>query len=50
VLHLIEPHGPACHTEHHNCFYNAIQNHPITVISVAQSSACRLSGCATGNA
>jgi phosphoribosyl-AMP cyclohydrolase len=35
ILVLVEQHGPACHTGRSSCFYNAIRNERVTVISVA---------------
>ncbi|WP_420235497.1 phosphoribosyl-AMP cyclohydrolase [Pseudomonas sp. ABY48] len=35
ILLLVEQQGPACHTGRPNCFYNAIRNERVTVISVA---------------
>ena len=34
VLLLVEQHGPACHTGRSNCFYNAIRNERVCVISM----------------
>lgn len=34
ILLRVEQQGPACHTGRPNCFYNAIQNDRVTVISV----------------
>ena len=34
VLLLVEQQGPACHTGRPSCFYNAIRNERVTVISV----------------
>jgi phosphoribosyl-AMP cyclohydrolase len=34
VLLLVEQHGPACHTGRPNCFYNAIRDQRVCVISV----------------
>jgi phosphoribosyl-AMP cyclohydrolase len=36
ILLLVEQQGPACHTGRLNCFYNAICNERVTVISVPQ--------------
>lgn len=36
ILLRVEQQGPACHTGRPNCFYNAIQNDRVTVISVPQ--------------
>ncbi|WP_339488834.1 phosphoribosyl-AMP cyclohydrolase [Pseudomonas rhizophila] len=36
ILLLVEQQGPACHTGRPNCFYNAIRNERVTVISVPQ--------------
>ena len=36
VLLLVEQQGPACHTGRPNCFYNAIRNERVCVISVPQ--------------
>lgn len=36
ILLRVEQQGPACHTGRPNCFYNAIHNDRVTVISVAQ--------------
>jgi phosphoribosyl-AMP cyclohydrolase len=36
VLLLVEQHGPACHTGRPNCFYNAIRDQRVCVISVPQ--------------
>lgn len=33
VLLLVEQHGPACHTGRPNCFYNAIRDGAVQVIS-----------------
>ncbi|MCQ4348076.1 phosphoribosyl-AMP cyclohydrolase [Pseudomonas stutzeri] len=40
VLLLVEQQGPACHTGRPNCFYNAIRDGRVGVISVPQCSAC----------
>lgn len=37
ILLRVEQQGPACHTGRPNCFYNAIRNDRVTVISVPQS-------------
>lgn len=36
LLLLVEQQGPACHTGRPNCFYNAIRNERVCVISVPQ--------------
>ena len=36
VLLLVEQQGPACHTGRPNCFYNAIRDERVCVISVPQ--------------
>ncbi|NRH29574.1 phosphoribosyl-AMP cyclohydrolase [Pseudomonas sp. MS19] len=36
VLLLVEQHGPACHTGRPSCFYNAVSEARVRVISVAQ--------------
>ena len=36
VLLLVEQQGPACHTGRPNCFYNAIRDARVSVISVPQ--------------
>lgn len=36
VLLLVEQHGAACHTGRPNCFYNAIRDQRVCVISVPQ--------------
>ena len=36
VLLLVEQQGPACHTGRPNCFYNAIRDAQVSVISVPQ--------------
>ena len=36
VLMLVEQQGPACHTGRPNCFYNAIRDAQVSVISVPQ--------------
>ena len=36
ILLRVEQQGPACHTGRPSCFYNAIGNDRVTVISVAQ--------------
>ncbi|SEC79129.1 phosphoribosyl-AMP cyclohydrolase [Pseudomonas anguilliseptica] len=36
ILLLVEQQGPACHTGRPNCFYNAIRNVQVCVISVPQ--------------
>lgn len=36
ILLLVEQQGPACHTGRPNCFYNAIRNERVCVISVPQ--------------
>ena len=36
VLLLVEQQGPACHTGRPSCFYNAIRNERVCVISVPQ--------------
>ncbi|VXC71241.1 Phosphoribosyl-AMP cyclohydrolase 2 [Pseudomonas sp. 9AZ] len=36
LLLLVEQQGPACHTGRPNCFYNAIRDKRVCVISVAQ--------------
>lgn len=36
LLLLVEQQGPACHTGRRNCFYNAIRDGRVSVISVPQ--------------
>ena len=36
VLLLVEQQGPACHTGRRNCFYNAIRDAQVSVISAPQ--------------
>ena len=36
ILLLVEQQGPACHTGRPSCFYNAIRNERVCVISVPQ--------------
>ena len=38
VLLLVEQQGPACHTGRPNCFYNAIRDAQVSVISVPLST------------
>ena len=40
LLLLVEQHGAACHTGRRSCFYNAIRDARVSVISVPQSSVC----------